>query len=98
MKRNAIFFALLLGLSFAPALTIANPLDTPNSYVEETELPWSTVSQVLQKVSDVRPYTYETLVQWYNAGRVQIQQQGSAYHVTMLTDDGITESVLIGNL
>lgn len=98
MKRNAIFFALLLGLSFAPALTTANTVASPISMVEETELPWSTVSQVLQKVSDVRPYSYETLVQWYNASRVTIEQQGSAYHVTMLTDDGITESVLISNL
>lgn len=98
MKRNVIFFALLLGLSFAPAVTIANTVASPISMVEETELPMSTVTQVLQKVSDVRPYSYETLMQWYNVGRVSIQQQGSAYNVTILNDDGITESVLIGNL
>lgn len=98
MKRNAIFFALLLGLSFAPALTIANTVASPMSMVEETELPWSTVSQVLQKVSDVRPYSYETLVQWYNAGRVTIHEQGTTYQVTMLTDDGTVDTVLISNL
>lgn len=98
MKRNAIVFILLFGLSFAPALSIATTASAPVENTNESELPWSTVTLVLQKVSDVRPYSYETLVQWYNVGRVTIAQQGSAYNVHILNDDGITESVLIGNL
>ncbi|MFN8396484.1 MAG: hypothetical protein U0176_17805 [Bacteroidia bacterium] len=106
MKRIAILLPLLAGLAGPLAVSevsAALPRGGTFGALAPTfevvaELPWSTVSAVLEAVTDVRPYTYDQLVSWYQVGRVTVEQVGSGYRVTVLNDDGILDIDLIEGL
>lgn len=62
------------------------------------DLPWSTVSAVLKRVSELHPYSYTALVDGYDAGLVTVEQSGSGYLVQITDEDGLTQQVLIDDL
>ena len=92
MKRIAILLPLVAGLAM-PLAAFSAPAAPAVS--EVSELPWSTVSKVLERVTDVWPYSYAQLVDWYQVGRVTVEQVGSGYRVTALNDDGILEITVL---
>ena len=106
MKRIAVLLPLLAGLAGPFAISevsAALPRGGTFGALAPTcevvaELPWSTVSAVLEAVTDVRPYTYDQLVNWYQVGRVAVEQMGSGYRVTVLDDDGLGDIILISGL
>ena len=103
MKRIAILLPLLAGLAGPLAISevsAALPRGGTFGALAPTfevvaELPWSTVSAVLKKMEEVRDYSYDQLVSWYNVGRVTVEQVGSGYRVTVLDDDGILEITVL---
>lgn len=61
-------------------------------------LPWSTVSAVLKRVSELHEYSYTALVDGYDAGLVTVEQSGSGYLVRITNEDGIVDQILIDDL
>lgn len=109
MKRIAIVLALVAG-GCTPVWSLsalrAYPLvasaglpacDAAGAFCEfeDSELPWSTVSAVLKKVTEVRDYSYSQLVDWYQVGLVTVEQSGSGYLVTVVDEDGALDALLI---
>jgi hypothetical protein len=98
MKRHCILFALFCCLLAAPISLSAHRL-APVVMMEETELPWSTVTAVLHEVDARTSYTYSELIDWYQVSLVTIEQIGtSSYKVTVYDGDGLGDVVMIENL
>ncbi|HEX2899157.1 MAG TPA: hypothetical protein VHS96_05480 [Bacteroidia bacterium] len=97
MKRNCTLFALFFCLLAVPATLSARVI--PSTVVTaESELPWSTVQAVLYEVDDQTAYAYSELVEWYQVGRVTIEEVTEGYLVKILDNDGVLDSILISNL
>ena len=90
-----MLFAILAGMCL-PVSGFSVHADPITS--EVSELPWSTVSAVLKKVVDIRPYSYAELVDWYQVGLVTVVQSGSGYQVSITDADGLTEVLVIENI
>ena len=107
MKRIGIFVSLLAGLagpfavsgaSVAPMMNSAISWEVAGQFfaVDASDLPWSTVSAVLEAVTDVRPYSYAELVDWYQVGLVTVESVGSDYRVKITDEDGLGDVLIIG--
>lgn len=99
--RGAAVLALAAGLNLPVAAGTFSGATVASSEVcatMDSELPWSTVSAVLMKVTEVRDYSYSQLVDGYQVGLVTVQSLGSGYEVRIYDEDGLTEVLVIDNI
>ena len=93
MKRIAFFACLLWGVLSTPSAWATHQHNAITSYL--TELPWTTVDQVLKHVAQVQDhYTYSQLVDMYHNGTLTVEQSGSSYVVRIYNADGAMDIII----
>ena len=96
--RGAAVLALAAGLYLpvnAGTLSGATVASSEVCTTMDSELPWSTVSAVLKRVSETHPYSYAQLVDGYQVGLVTVQALGSGYEVRIYDEDGLVDILII---